>query len=194
MPILQTTRSEEFKAVARERLPDKTYRHTVSVAEFMLSFSGEAGITDEQVAAAGLLHDLCKAMKGDELLAKAAAYGLTPTAVQLEKPTLLHGPVAAEEARRELGVDDPGVYDAIYWHTTGKPGLCATGQALYVADFAEPLRPRPEAAEARRILEEEGFAAALRYVAEAKLAYVKSKPPVDPMTVAFAEWVESQSV
>ncbi len=182
-----TPRADEFIALLRERLPEKTYKHTLSVARTMLGAADAAGITAEQAVTAGLLHDLCKAMKPEALAEKAKGYGITQF---LDVPNLLHGPVAAEECRRELDVRDEDVIDAIRWHTTGRAEFGRVGQALFYADFSEPRRPHPQAAEARRILEERGFDAALRYVVEQKFHYVKKKFTPDPNSQAFEEWVK----
>lgn len=159
----------------------------------MVAMGPETGITREQAAEAGLLHDVCKALPAEELLARAGAAGVAINAVQHAKPGLLHGPVAAETARRDWMVDDH-VYDAIFWHTTGRPEWCHVGLVLYFADFAEPLRTHPESAEARRRLAARGFPAALRYVCEKKLAHIRTKPHVDPMTEAFHAWVQRSLV
>lgn len=188
-PKINIPRAPEFAGLLRERLPDKTYRHSLSVAEYMVDTAPKAEITIAQAATAGLLHDLCKAMKPEALLEAAGAYGLTLTEGQRAHPGLLHGPIAAEEARRRLGITDEDVYEAIYWHTTGLPHWSRVGLALYVADFAEPLRPRPEAAKARTIIEQQGFIPALKYVVRTKTAYIEKRLSVDPVTKAFAEWV-----
>ena len=59
----------------------------------------------------------------------------------------------------------------------------------YFADFSEPLREYPEAPEARRIFEEDGLHEALCFVASAKLEYARRKPPLDPNTEAFGNWL-----
>lgn len=184
-----TPRADEFLALIRERLPVKTYRHTLSVAQTMLDAAEAAGISEEQAVTAGLLHDLCKPLKPDALAEKAKRYGITQ---YLDVPNLLHGPVAAEEARRELGVQDEAVIDAVRWHTTGRAEWGRVGQVLFYADFSEPRRPHPQAAEARRILTERGFNAALRYVVHEKFHFVKKKYAPDPNTQAFEEWVNNR--
>lgn len=185
----RTPRADEFVALVERRLPRKTLNHVISVAEFMSGFADKAEITPEQAVNAGLLHDLCKPMQGPELLEAARRYGIEPSVLQCERPTLLHGAVAAEECRRDLRITDGAVLDAIYWHTTGRPEWSNVGLALYVADFAEPLRLRPEADEARAILEREGFVSALRYVLRTKLNYVREHYQPDPMSEAFESWV-----
>ena len=178
-------RADEYLALLRERLPEKTYAHTVSVAEMMLLVADRAGISAEQAVTAGLLHDLCKAMQPGELASAVAEYGITE---DLDSPNLLHGPVAAEECRRSLGIDDDAVIDAIRWHTTGRAGWSRVGQALYFSDYGEPLRTHAGAAEARAMLEREGFEAALLFVIENKLSHVRKRFTLHPSSEAFAEW------
>lgn len=185
-------RAEEFLELVEERLPAKTFHHVLSVTELMLHVAPEAGVSPEDAVAAGLLHDLCKPLKSEAMLAAAERYAIPIGALQREKPTLLHGPVAAEEARRELGVESDGVYEAIYYHTTGKPGLGPVGRALYFADFSERRRTYAGSAEARSLFEIEGFAKALLYAADAKLVHVQQKFAVDPLTESFNRWLHEQ--
>jgi hypothetical protein len=123
MEALQTIpRAEEFFALIQDRLKPKTLHHVLGVTELMLHVAPEIGISLEDAAAAGLLHDSCKYMNPQQLLEAAAEYAIPVNDAQRAKPALLHGPVAAEEAKRDLGVESDAVYEAIYWHTTGKPG------------------------------------------------------------------------
>jgi len=181
---------EELIALLRDRLPDKRLRHVLGVTALAIEIATHEGLDVDRVARAALLHDLCRTLSKDALLERAADYGLPISALQQAKPMLLHGPVAAEEARRTLGLDDAEVYEAIFWHTTGAPGLRPIGQVVYLADFAELSRDYPEAAEARDCWAQEGFDAALRYVAEQKAANAAKKTAgADPNTVAFLEWL-----
>lgn len=190
MPPLQTARADEFIALLEERLPEKTLAHSIAVADYMLSFAQQARITPDQAITAALLHDLCKPMKQKELFAAAGQYGITITELHRQAPKLLHGPVAAEECRRSLGIGDAHVYEAIYWHTTGRPDWNPVGLALYVADFSAPTRTMPEAAQTRDILKKDGLEQALRFVVRHKLGYVKKRFTLDPMSEAFEQWVE----
>ncbi len=182
-------RAAEFLALIEARLREKTFRHSVATTHLMLSTADGLGVTPEQAVTAGLLHDLGKSAKGPELLERAEAYGLYISDSQRDYPKLLHGAVAAEECRRDLGITDEAVLEAICWHTTGRPGLGNLGQALYLADYSEPLRPHPDASVARAILDTDGFMAALLFVSTQKLAYVRTKPHVDPATEAFHAWL-----
>jgi len=190
MPIMGTPRAKEFVKLLRERVAGKTASHCIFTAEFMSSFADQAGVTNDQAVTAGLLHDLCKGLDKAEYLACAEDYGIPVGEAQRLNPKLLHGPIAAEECRRDLGVDDEAVYEAIYWHTTGRPELGPVGRALFLADFAEPTRLFAEAVETRALLRREGFESALLYAARQKVEHVREKRHVDPMTEAFCEWLE----
>lgn len=183
-----TPRADEYLALLTERLPEKTLRHVQSVATFLLTFAEEAGVTEEQAVTAGLLHDLCKAYGKDDLRVKAEGYGLRS---HLDNPNLLHGPAAAAECRVDLGIADEDVLEAIAYHTTAKGDWNAVGCALYVADFAEPLRTRPEAEHARAVLTSEGYSATLMYVANTRLAYTRETFGCNEDTEAFVAWLKA---
>ena len=189
MPVRDAPRAEEFISALRERLPAKKVDHVISVTELLLSVSEALGLDHDQAATAGLLHDYCRTLDNKEMLRRAEAYGLEITPLQREKPKLLHGPVAAVEIQDDFGIEDGDIYEAIFWHTTGTPGYCRLGQALYFADFAEPMRKYPEAKEARKRLDKRGFDKALVYVTATKLGFHDRKGVTDPESIAFASWV-----
>lgn len=177
----------------RERLSEKRVRHSISVAAHLCDFGASLGLDPIAMATAGLLHDSCRALGDTEMLARARAYGIEVTYPCDERPLLLHGPVGAEYVRRELGIDDVDIHEAIYWHTTGHPGIGLLAQALFVADFSEPLRKYPEAGIAREVLQSQGFSEALLYVAQTKLKFARKKETFHPETEAFCTWVEGIS-
>ncbi len=191
---LKIPRAGEFTSLLEASLPEKTFLHTMSTARYMAELSARLSISYEDAVGAGLLHDLKKGIGKDELLHEAEAYGIELTPAQRENPKLLHGPVAAEHCRSTLGIASEAVYEAIYWHTTGRPGLGLMGLALYFADYAEPLRKRPEAEHAREMCESHGFYPALYFVATQKTQYVRNHTTVDPISEAFYAWIERELV
>lgn len=192
MPIAKMPRYKEYLQLIRDRLPDEKVSHSVFVAEYAASLSMIAGVQHDDIVTAAMLHDLCRTEEPGVLLTRARGYGLSVDGAALEEPMLLHGPVAAEECRTELEIDSEDIYEAIYWHTTGRPGLGRTGQLLFLADFSEPTRRFPEAVEARKVAREGGFEAAVRYAAEAKLAFQQSREVLDPSLPAFVMWLRKE--
>jgi predicted HD superfamily hydrolase involved in NAD metabolism len=191
VPVANMPHSKEYLRRLREELTDDKVSHCVFTAEYLSSFAATLGIPHDEAVTAGLLHDFCRNLDKGDMLEQARGFRIPISESQLEKPVLLHGPVAAEICRREYGISDE-VYEAIYWHTTGCPGLGILGQALYLADFAEPTRRFPEAAEARELLRKQGFEHALIYVVEMELLFSQDKQVIDPNTEAFLLWLKTQ--
>ncbi len=191
MPLPDIPRAEEWMALLEARLPQKNIHHCLSVANYAAYAADRSGVDRIEAATAGMLHDIHKATPKRRLVELAEAWDIPITEVQRQKPKLLHAPVAAEECRRELGITSDAIYEAIWWHTTGTPEMGPVAMVLYLADFSEPLRIHPEAPHARDIFENKGLWPALRYVAQSKLRYATLKPPVDPNTWAFSEWLNN---
>lgn len=182
---------ERYGAYLREHLAEKRLLHCISVANTARGIAEATGLDADRMETAGLLHDAARMMNGDALLHRALGYALPVDEFTQAHPLLLHGPVAAEMVTRELGIDDDDIYEAIYWHTTGHPGIGLMAQALIVADFSEPLRKYVEAGEVRDILRTQGFDAALHRTANAKLAFARKKDQYHPETALFRDWVEA---
>jgi predicted HD superfamily hydrolase involved in NAD metabolism len=182
-----------YLSLVRARVSDKTLSHCLGVSRLMADVAARTGYCRETAALAGLLHDIHKKTSEAELLALAEKWDVPITDYQHEHPKLLHGPVAAAECRRELGIESDDIIEAICWHTTGRPGMGLCALIMYFADFAESGRTMPESTEARRILDADGFVAALRYVAAAKLGYLHGKTTMDPMTTAFSAWLDEST-
>ena len=194
MSALSIPRADEFVARLRDRLSENRVRHCISVAETMWTIADDKGINPERAVVAGLLHDMCKALGPADMLAAAERYRIAINETQRQRPMLLHGHVAAEEAKHELGIAHEDVYEAIAWHVTGRPKLGPLALALYYADFSEPLRTHEEASVARDIYKKEGLRKAVTYIARAKIERLVSKKSfVDTHTEAFRIWLESSN-
>ncbi len=132
--------ADEF---ARSRLSEKRYGHTVRVAETAESLARTHDLDPNRTRLAALLHDAARELGKEELLRVTEEEGIAASELDLERPILLHGPVAAELAHKDLGVEDAEVREAVRAHTTGEPGMGSLSLALYVADKIEPDRDQP---------------------------------------------------
>lgn len=141
----------------------------------------------EAAAEAGILHDITKKLSYDEQLILCDKYGIILDKDQLANEKLLHAITGAAFARDVFGVSD-AVYDAIRWHTTGKPDMTLLEKIIYMADYVEPTRDFP-GVEKLRALAHEDIDAAMALGLEMSLVDIRSggvAPHKD--TVEAAEW------
>lgn len=66
-------------------------------------------------------------------------YGIINDNAEEENVKLLHAKTGAALARDLFNISDE-VYDAIRWHTTGKPDMTLLEKIIYMADYIEPNR------------------------------------------------------
>jgi nicotinate-nucleotide adenylyltransferase len=97
------------------------------------------GEDPEKAAIAGILHDITKDMPKDKQLILCEKYGIILDNLEIETPALLHARTGAELAKELFGVSDE-IYEAIRWHTTGKPDMSMLEKIIYLADYTEPNR------------------------------------------------------
>jgi len=124
-------------------LPEALFHHSVGVAETARSLAQRYGVDPEAAFTAGLLHDLAKNLPPEGLLKAAEASGIVVDGIERANPSLLHGPVAAVWAEKELGITDRSILDAIRYHTTGRAGMSRLEMVVYLADLIEPGRRYP---------------------------------------------------
>jgi predicted HD superfamily hydrolase involved in NAD metabolism len=184
---------EAADALARRRLSEKRYGHTVRVADTAERLARLHGLDPGRVRLAALLHDVARETEPEEFLRLAEEWDLTVGEPERRSPKLLHALVAAELARRELGVEDEEVRAAIEAHTVGKAGIGPLALALYVADKIEPARDYPSVERLRRLAREdlrEAAAEALRRV----IAHNEQRDrPIHPSSREMLEWLEEKS-
>ena len=131
---------KKIKAHAAGVLSKARYEHSLRTAKMARELC-ERFLLDGQLGfLAGISHDLCKQFSDEALIALAKKDGFAISALEGQKPSLLHGRAAAELIQERFGVAEPSVLDAVRWHTFGRKGLCPLGRVLFVADKIEPGR------------------------------------------------------
>ena len=175
---------------ARERLSAKRYGHTLRVAETAESLARAHGVDPERARLAALLHDAARERSPEEFLGLAEDLGVGVGEPERESPKLLHGPVAAELARRELGVEDGEVLEAIREHTTGRPGMGPLSLVLYVADKIEPARDYPSVENLRRLARRDLRGAAAESLRRSIAHNEERGRPTHPASIEALGWLE----
>lgn len=116
------------------------YRHCVSVARTAEKLAARHGAPPLKARVAGILHDIARLWKNEDLVAYAAAHGIPISADGRATPVLLHAPVGADIACREFGICDRELLGAIARHTVAVPNMSDLEKIVYLADTVEPSR------------------------------------------------------
>ncbi len=128
-----------LRAQAMELIKPGRIAHVTGCESEAVMLARRWGEDLETAAEAGILHDITKKQKFDEQLILCRKYGIIPDETELRCPQLLHALTGAAFARDRFGVPD-AVYEAIRWHTTGKPDMTLLEKIIYLADMTEPTR------------------------------------------------------
>ncbi len=146
------------------------------------------GVDETDAAEAAILHDVTKKMTGPDQLRLAEKYGIIPDTWERENTELLHAVTGAAFAADIFGVPEP-IENAIRWHTTGRPGMTALEQIVFLADAIEMGRKPYPALEAIRKTAFEDLDAAVELCARRTLDYVAARGlPIHPDTARTREY------
>jgi predicted HD superfamily hydrolase involved in NAD metabolism len=182
---------ENADALARCRLSDGRYAHTLRVADTAADLARIHNLDEGRARLSALVHDSARETEPEEFLRLAREWDLPIGEPERQSPKLLHGPVAAELARRELGVEDDEVLEAVRAHTTGKPGMEPLALALYVADKIEPARDYPSVERLRELAKEDLHMAAAESLRRAIAHNEGRGKDIHPSSREALEWLEA---
>lgn len=180
---------KKIKKYLKKHLTKERYHHTVGVAYTAMSmamkYNPQPDNNEFMVKAeiAGLLHDCAKCMDNDKKIRICNKNQISYSKIEAENPYLLHGKVGAYIARKEFGILDEDILNAITWHTTGRPDMSLLEKIIFVADYIEPSRrPIPELNLIRQLAFTDIDQAVIK-ILENTLKYLNEKgSPIDDMT------------
>ena len=106
-----------------ERLKKSRFHHTLRVTDMAMALAKVNNISVEKAEIAGLFHDLAKNLSDDELITYINTYNIKIDELVMRNLYLAHGMIAADIAKRDYGIDDEEIIEAISYHTIGGPNL-----------------------------------------------------------------------
>ena len=118
---------------------ERRFWHSISVALTAINIAEIYNADKDECLIAGLLHDYCKTFKYDELIAECKKYNVVLSDEDKMADGCIHGFLAAKVCREKYDIND-NIYNAIYYHTCGRPNMSILEKIIYMADFIEPLR------------------------------------------------------
>lgn len=139
-----------IREIARSLCTPERYEHIIGVERLAVELSRLYSENTLSASLCAIAHDIYRDTEVGELLRMANRYHLEVSDVELKRPVLLHGKVAALYMKHEYGIEGD-VFEAIYWHVSGRTNLPLVGKILMVADMGEESRFFLGANEVRKI-------------------------------------------
>ena len=126
---------DEIIALIKEVLPEKRFKHTLSVEKEALYLASLLGLENsEEISCASLLHDITKPLTFEEH--KEIIKKLSED--DLKSPEVLHALSGSIKAK-EMGFNK-NISSMIESHTTAKPDMTVFEEIIFVADYTEETR------------------------------------------------------
>ena len=145
---------DELRPIALSYLKPKRMPHVLGTEQEAVRLVRRYGGDETQARIAALLHDCTKKLDMAQQLALCQKYGIMLDELEQRALKLLHSKTGAAIARDVFGVED-AVYDAILYHTTGKPDMTRLEKIIYLADYIESTRDFPGVDELRKTVYED---------------------------------------
>jgi predicted HD superfamily hydrolase involved in NAD metabolism len=109
-------------------------------------------------------------------------------------PHLLHADVSAIVARRQFGMQDEDVLQAIAHHTLGQPKMSPLSCVVYLADSLEPSRGNSQKLERLRLVSQQNLYQAVWLTCEYSLQFLfDSRCLIHPRTILTRNWALGMS-
>lgn len=130
----------ELCCLLKKRLSSKRFFHTMNVKKQAQQLARRYHADVEKAGLAALLHDITKEVDLDEQLKMLQEFAIIKDSVILETPNLYHAFSADIYIRRELGITDPEILDAVRYHTIARAGMSVLEKIVYIADATSEER------------------------------------------------------
>ena len=130
---------EQLRPIAMSFLKHKRIPHVLGTEQEAIRLAQAYGADVEKARRAALLHDCTKKLELEEQLRLCDQYDIDMDEMERQTLKLQHSRTGAAIARHVFGVSD-AVYDAIRYHTTGRPDMTLLEKIIYIADYIEPNR------------------------------------------------------
>lgn len=133
----------QMKDKLEKFLTPKRFVHSMNVMSTASELASKYGEDRKRAEIAGLLHDCARDVRGEEIFELCKKFGMQLDDICLKQPELLHAPLGAVIAKKEYGVEDKTILEAIACHTTGREKMNLLDKIIFISDFVEPARSFP---------------------------------------------------
>lgn len=174
----------------REAMSTRRFQHVLGVEKAALTLARKYQGDLEKASLAALLHDIAKERAPEEMRDIVISENLDLELLQFG-PQIWHGPAGAVLAKREFGIANEEILEAIESHTVGAPEMSLTAQILFVADYIEPNRTFTGVEEARE-LADESLEKAIKYEIKETIKHlIEEERKIYPKAIdTYNAWIE----
>jgi len=169
-------------------LDHSRFEHSLRVEKTAVALARHFGVSVKQASIAALLHDYARQFDRPGLLRAAKRLKLTVDPVSRFEPKLLHAELSARLAKRDFGVREKAVLEAIKKHTIGSPGMSKLEKIIYLADHTESGRTYGGVKKIRRLAFKDLDQAIVESTSNLLRSLLKKGLPVHPGTVSTRKY------
>ena len=174
---------EEVKKSLKERLSDYRYNHCLRVADVAKDLAKFYKEDEEKAYFAGLVHDMT--------IEFVKSHNLPEEVLNKENSKFLHGIIGAIIAKETYHFTDD-MFNAVYYHTAGRPGMSNLEKIVYLADKIEPGK-NYEGIEVERKLAYQDLDQAVILCLKTKIAKLtKEGKFIHPNTIDTLDYLEAK--
>lgn len=178
--------TDKIKKDLEKMLSPKRLCHTMGVVETASALADIYGADKEKVIIAALCHDIAKELTLKEM--NDLTKRLKLDKIVRNSKSLLHGPAGAVLAKKLYKVDKD-VYNAIFYHTTGRLKMSLLEKIIFVADMAEPSRNFKDIEKLREVMTKNIDDAVVISASLTISFLIENNKPIYPLTLDARNYI-----
>lgn len=161
--------------------------HTFGVRDLAVKLASIYNVDVNKAETAALLHDCAKYVSKEDKLTLCNHYNQEVSEFELNNDGLLHAKAGACLAIDKYHIYDEEVFNAIKYHTTGRPDMNMLEKIIFTADYCEVNRTHSDKLPYYRELAETNIEKVVAMILKDTLEYLgedinKKAKTIDPMT------------
>lgn len=167
----------------KPHLTKRRYAHTLGVMHTAIQLAKRFCADEKKSELAAIFHDYAKERDPAEMKTVVQEQLQCKDILQYDDE-LLHAPCGAYYVKKEIGITDEDILNAIRYHTTGRPQMSLLEKIIFLADYIEPNRSFPQVDEVRKIAETSLDGAIIQLLKNTIIFLTKRNELIYPKTIA----------
>lgn len=166
---------EQIDKKLKSVLSERRYNHSIGVMHTACELAHRYGADVNKAKIAGLLHDCAKEIDKEDMLRMCYEMEIPLDDVKRTQKGLLHADIGAELLKKEYGIYDEEIYNAVKCHTMGRSNMTKLDKIIYLSDYIEPGRKYFEGLDVLRELCREDLDLAMVYAIDLSIGFILAK-------------------